>query len=117
MHGADECDGGDDIVRGGDHRGEPEAPLEPHRQIDQRDDEAEQDGGERFALELPAHLGTYRLALHDLVLPCPDAPVERASNGVGHRLGTRLTLRRVRAESRAHHVRRVGAEILNVGAA
>src|SRR5207247_2226877 len=74
------------------------------------------DGEEGFSLQLAAHLRAHRLALRDLVLPLPDALVERAGDGIGDRLCARVAFGRIRAEPCAHLVRGVGAEVVDVGA-
>src|SRR5438105_9524990 len=116
MQDADEGNRGDDVMRGGDYGGEPEAPLEAHRQIDQRDDEAEEDRHQRLPLQFATHLRTDRLPPLDAVLPGPGALVERTGDGVSDRLRARLPLRRFRAQSRAHDIRGIRAEVLNIGA-
>src|SRR6266568_3461029 len=85
-------------------RGQAEPPLEAEGQIDEGHHEAEEDRNERLALQLAAHFGTHRLAPGNLVLSRTHALVERPRHGVGYRLGAGLALRRLRADSRAHHV-------------
>ena len=114
MHDADECNGRDDVMRGGNDRGEAEPPLEPDGQIDQGHDEAQQNGHQRLALQLASDLGPDRFMAQDRVLPHTDAAVECAPDRCGH--GVRFLRRgRRRRDARANHVRSVRAECLDVG--
>src|SRR5437870_2315614 len=70
---ADERDRGEDVVERREHGGEPEAPLEAEREVDQGDDEREKDRQERLALELAAHLRPDRLGADDGVVLGPGS--------------------------------------------
>src|SRR5581483_2743969 len=79
--------GGDDVVRGRDHRREPEPPLEAVREVGQHREEGEQDGHERLPAQLAPHLRAHRLGPLDGVGPAPESVVERPADLGGRRLG------------------------------
>src|SRR6266566_2516806 len=76
---ADERDRGEDVVERREHGGEPEAPLEAEREVEQGDDEREKDRQEGLALELAAHLRPDRLGADDGVVlgPGSQTPCQR----------------------------------------
>src|SRR3954451_17023629 len=101
-------------MRRGDDRSEAESPLEPECEVDKRRDEAEQDGDERFLLELTADLGAHALVADHRVRTGAELRVERLRRGGCDVFGLLLT-RAARVEPRANDEVARRAERLDLG--
>jgi len=88
VHQLEERDCRKDIVARRDHRRRGESPLEPDRQVNERNEEGQQDRDDRSALQLISHAGPDGFGAHDLQIVLTELLLQHSLDGDGDALST-----------------------------